>query len=78
MLQAQKIRTMKYSNLLPYSETVNYYRTLTSLKSDFNPDIIIDFRTNEIGNDTIKFQVHNRKAGPINYLDVLVKRGIII
>ena len=69
---------MKYSNLLPYSGTVNCSRTLTSLISDFIPAVIIDFRTNEIGNDTIKFQVHNRKATPINYLDVSVNSGSFI
>ena len=70
--------TMKHSNLLPYSGTVNCNRTLTSLISDFIPAVIIDFRTNEIENDIIKFQMYSRKAGIINYLDVSVNRGKFI
>ena len=69
--------TMKHSNLLPHSGTINYGRTLTSFE-DINSDIIIDFRTEDIGKDTINFQVHNKKVGPINYLDISVNSGRFI
>ena len=73
-----KTFTMKPTNLLPYSGTVNYYRTITMLKSDSDKDIIIDFRTDELQNDTIKFQVHCKKAGVINYLDITINQGKLI
>ena len=70
--------SLKHSNLLPYSGTVKYYTSLTSLESEFDPNIIIDFRTSEIGNDTISFQVHSRNSGVMNYLDVSVNSGKFI
>ena len=70
--------SLKHSNLLPYSGTIKYNRTLTSLESEFDPNIIIDFKTSEIGKDTISFQVHNRKSGVMNYLDVSVNSGKFI
>ena len=72
------IFTMKPTNLLPYSGTVNYYRTITMLKNDFDKDIIIDFRTDELQNDTIKFQVHSKKASVTNYLDTSINQGKLI
>ena len=70
--------SMKHSNLQPYSGSIKYYRTLTSLESGFDPDIIIDFRTDEIGKDTISFQVHSRKSGVMNYLDISINSGKFI
>lgn len=69
--------TMKHYNLLPYSGTINYYKTLTSLQSSSSSDIVIDFQTNEIGKDSIKFQVHSKKSA-MNYLDISVNSGTFI
>lgn len=69
--------TLKQSNLLTHSGTINYGKTLTSFEY-INSDIIIDFRTEDIGKDTINFQVHNKKAGYMNYLDISVNSGKFI
>ena len=47
-------------------------------QNDFDKDIIIDFRTDELQNDTIKFQVHSKKASVTNYLDTSINQGKLI
>jgi len=69
--------TLKQTNSLTHTGTINYGKTLTSFEY-INSDIIIDFRTEDIGKDTINFQVHNKKSGPINYLDISVNSGKFI
>ncbi len=73
-----EIFTMKYNNLLPHNGKIKYYKTLTSIEEDNNSNIIIDFRTDEIGKDTINFQVHSRNCGIGNYLDVSINSGKFI
>ncbi|WP_284652354.1 hypothetical protein [Flavobacterium terrisoli] len=70
--------TMRDSRFLPYTGTISYSERLTSISSEFNSDIIIDFKTNEIGKDTIYFLVHDKKATPMNYLDISVNSGRMI
>lgn len=70
--------TMKRSDLLPYSGNVNYGKTLTSIESKLYPNIIIDFRTDEVGKDTIHFQVHSKNSEAMNYLDVSINSGKFI
>lgn len=69
--------TMKHSNLLPYHGTIKYGRTLTYLETGFNPDMIIDFQTNKIGKDTIRFQVRDKSSGG-SYLHFSVNSGKFI
>ena len=66
------------SDSIKDSGKIKYGKTLTSLDNSFNSDIIIDFRTDEIGKDTINFQVHSKKVGVVNYLDVSVNSGRFI
>lgn len=70
--------TMRNNHFLPYNGKVEYYKTLTSISSEHESNIIIDFRTNEIGKDTINFQVHDKDIVKMSYLDISVNSGKMI
>jgi len=57
--------------------TVKYYKTLTLLEGNIYPNLLIDFKTEDIEKDTITFQVHDRHSGG-NYLDFSVNSGKFI
>lgn len=69
--------TMKHYNLLPYSGNIQYYKASALLQKKFDSDIIISVEAKEIGKDTIKFYVHDRKYTN-NYLDISVNIGTFI
>lgn len=69
--------TMKHYNQLPYSGTISYNPALIYLQRDSDSDIIISVKTNEIGKDTINFQVHDRRSSN-SYLHISVNSGVFI
>lgn len=59
--------------------TVNYGKNLIYLEGgNLYPNIILSFSTKDIEKDIINFQVHDKKGGVINYLDVSVNSGKLI
>ena len=69
--------TMKHFNSLPYSGTFSYDPSLIYLQRNSDSDIIITVEAKEIGKDTIKFYVHDKRS--LNsYLHISVNSGVFI
>lgn len=70
---------MDLSENLKSKGTVNYGKNLTFLEGgNLYQNIILSFSTKDIEKDTIIFQVHDKKEGVLNYLDVSVSSGKLI
>lgn len=68
---------MEPFQFLPYEGKIEYYESLTTMVSDFNRNLIIDFSTADITKDTIPFQVHDSRSG-LSYLEFSVDSGKFI
>jgi hypothetical protein len=70
--------TMRNAIFPTQSGMITYGKNIISLISEFDPDIVINFRASDMGRDTINFQVDNKKIAPVSYLHVAVNRGRLI
>ena len=57
---------------------ISYGSTLSSFNYCTDEDIVIDFKSADLANDTINFQVHDRKVRVASYLHVSVNSGKLI
>ena len=69
--------TLKHFNLLPYTGTIEYNKHTTYLYGNFDSDIILSIKPEELGKDTIKFKIHNKRATS-SYLHIYVNEGKFI
>ncbi len=72
------VYSMELTKSLKSVGNINYGKNLTSIDGFLYPNIVIDFSTKDIEKDTIDFQVHNKKGGVMNYLDVSINSGKLI
>lgn len=70
---------MELTKSLKSVGNINYGKNLTFLEGgNLYSNIILSFSTKDIEKDTIDFQVHDKKGGVMNYLDVSVNSGKFI
>lgn len=73
------VYSMDLSRNLKLKGTINYGKNLTYLEGgNVFSNIVLSFSTKDIEKDTINFQVHDKKGGVMNYLDVSINSGKLI